>query len=194
MPYITVEGGILSDEQKERLRHEKILETERLLLREMGQGDFADLCEILQDKETMYAYEHAFSDEEAREWLNRQLDRYKNDGFGLWAVILKSSGEFVGQCGITWQDIDGETVPEIGYLFKRKYWHKGYATEAAQGCKKYAFGTLGFDRVYSIIRDNNYASQRVAERNGMRVVKTFVKHYYGMDMPHLVYCVERKLL
>ena len=160
----------------------------------MGQGDFADLCEILQDKETMYAYEHAFSDEEAREWLLRQLDRYKNDGFGLWAVILKSSGEFVGQCGITWQDIDGETVPEIGYLFKRKYWHKGYATEAAQGCKKYAFGTLGFDRVYSIIRDNNYASQRVAERNGMRVVKTFVKHYYGMDMPHLVYCVERKLL
>lgn len=169
----------------------KILETERLLLREMGQGDFADLCEILQDKETMYAYEHAFSDEEAREWLLRQLDRYKNDGFGLWAVILKSSGEFVGQCGITWQDIDGETVPEIGYLFKKKHWHNGYATEAAKACKNYAFNTLGFDKVYSIIRDNNYASQNVAKRNGMRVVKTFVKHYYGMDMPHLVYEAER---
>ena len=169
----------------------KILETERLLLREMGQGDFADLCEILQDKETMYAYEHAFSDEEAREWLLRQLDRYKNDGFGLWAVILKSSGEFVGQCGITWQDIDGETVPEIGYLFKKKHWHNGYAKEAAKACKNYAFNTLGFDKVYSIIRDNNYASQNVAKRNGMRVVKTFVKHYYGMDMPHLVYEAER---
>lgn len=172
----------------------KILETDRLLLREMGQGDFADLCGILQDKETMYAYEHAFSDEEAREWLLRQLDRYKNDGFGLWAVILKSSGELVGQCGITWQDIDGETVPEIGYLFKRTHWHNGYATEAAIGCKNYAFDALGFDRVYSIIRDNNYASQRVAERNGMRVVKTFVKHYYGIDMPHLVYCAKRSKL
>ncbi len=169
----------------------KILETDRLFLREMEQSDFADLCEILQDEETMYAYEHAFSNEEAREWLDRQLNRYKNDGFGLWAVIDKSSGEFLGQCGITRQDIGGEIVPEIGYLFKRKYWHKGYAAEAAQGCKKYAFDTLGFDRVYSIIRDNNYSSQKVAERNGMAVVKTFVKHYYNMDMPHLVYCVER---
>lgn len=170
----------------------KILETNRLLLREMTQADFADLCEILQDEETMYAYEHAFSDEEAQKWLDRQLERYKNDGFGLWAVIDRENGEFLGQCGITWQNIDGETVPEIGYLFKRKYWHKGYATEAAQGCKKYAFDTLGFDRVYSIIRDNNYASQNVAKRNGMTIVKTFTKHYYGMDMPHLVYCVEKE--
>lgn len=169
----------------------KTLETDRLILREMTQSDFADLCEILQDEKTMYAYEHAFSDEEAQEWLDKQLNRYKNDGFGLWAVILKTSGEFAGQCGITWQDIDGETVPEIGYLFKREHWHNGYATEAAQGCKKYAFDTLGFDRVYSIIRDNNYASQNVAKRNDMTVVKTFVKHYYGMDMPHLVYCVKK---
>lgn len=169
----------------------KILETERLLLREMTQDDYGDLCEILQDKDTMYAYKHAFSDEEAKEWMEKQINRYRNDGFGLWAVILKSSGEFVGQCGITWQDIGGEIVPEIGYLFKRKYWHNGYATEAAIGCKKYAFDTLGFDRVYSIIRDNNYSSQRVAKRNGMAVVKTFTKHYYGMNMPHLVYKTER---
>lgn len=169
----------------------EILQTKRLLLREMEQSDFADLCEILQDEETMYAYEHAFSDEEAHEWLDRQMSRYKNDGFGLWAVIEKTGGEFLGQCGITWQDIGGEIVPEIGYLFKRKYWHNGYAAEAAQGCKKYAFDTLGFDKVYSIIRDNNYASQNVAKRNGMAVVKTFVKHYYGIDMPHLVYCIEK---
>lgn len=169
----------------------KILETDRLVLREMTQGDYGDLCEILQDEQTMYAYEHAFSDTEAQEWLMKQLNRYKNDGFGLWAVTLKTSGEFLGQCGITWQDIGDETVPEVGYLFKRKYWHDGYAAEAAQGCKSYAFDTLGFDKVYSIIRDNNYASQRVAERNGMTAVKTIVKHYYGMDMPHLVYCVKK---
>ena len=169
----------------------KILETDRLFLREMEQSDFADLCEILQDKETMYAYEHAFSDEEAQEWLLKQLNRYKNDGFGLWAVIYKESGDFLGQCGITWQDIGDETVPEIGYLFKCKHWHNGYATEAAIGCKNYAFDTLGFDRGYSIIRDNNYASQNVAKRNGMMVVKTFTKRYYNMDMLHLVYCIEK---
>lgn len=169
----------------------KILETDRIILREMSQDDYSDLCEILQDKETMYAYEHAFSDEEAQEWLDKMLSRYKNDGFGLWAVIDRENGEYLGQCGITWQDIGGETVPEIGYLFKRKYWHMGYATEAAIACKNYAFDTLGFDKIYSIIRDNNFASQNVAKRNGMAVVKTFVKHYYGIDMPHLVYCVER---
>lgn len=169
----------------------KILETQRLYLRELTDDDYKDLCEILQDEKTMYAYEHAFSDEEAEEWLARQLNRYKNDGFGLWAVIDKKSGEFLGQCGITWQSIGKEKVPEIGYLFKRKHWRCGYAAEAVRGCREYAFNTLGFDKVYSIIRDNNYSSQRVAERNGMRVAQSFVKHYYGMDMPHLVYCVEK---
>lgn len=168
-----------------------ILETERLSLREMTDEDFKDLCEILQDAETMHAYEHAFSDEESWDWLHRQQARYKKDGFGLWAVISKETGEFVGQCGLTMQDAEGEQVPEIGYLFKRKHWHKGYATEAAAGCKAYAFGVLGLDRIYSIIRDNNTASQNVALRNGMTPQKTVVKHYYNMDMPHIIYSVDK---
>ena len=67
----------------------KILETERTYLREMTQDDYTDLCEILQDAETMYAYEHAFTDTEVQNWLNRQLERYKQFGFSLWAVIDK---------------------------------------------------------------------------------------------------------
>lgn len=169
----------------------KILETPRLYLREMTRDDYPDLCEILQDEKTMYAYEHAFSDTEAHAWLDRQISRYENDGFGLWAVIDKENGIFLGQCGITWQSIGDEIVPEIGYLFKRRYWHKGYAFESAAACREYAFNTLGFDKIYSIIRDNNYASQNVAKRNGMKIVKTFVKHYYGIDMPHLVFCAEK---
>lgn len=168
-----------------------ILETQRLILREMTQADLADLCEILQDKETMYAYEHAFSDTEAREWLERQLARYAEYGFGLWGVTDKQTGEFLGQCGLTMQDCGSEQILEIGYLFKRKHWHKGYAIEAAIGCKKYAFETLNADRVFSIIRDNNLASQRVAQKNGMTVVKTIVKHYYNMEMPHDVYEIDR---
>ena len=168
-----------------------ILQTERLYLRRLTPNDRAALCETLQDKEAMYAYEHAFSDGEADDWLARQLGRYEEDGVGLWAVIRKSDGAFLGQCGITMQPLGEVRVPEVGYLLARKYWHMGYATEAARACKEYAFRTLGLPAVYSIIRENNLPSRRVAERNGMRVVGEQVKHYYGMEMPHLVYRAEK---
>ena len=168
-----------------------ILETPRLLLREMTTSDLPAICRVLQDEKTMYAYEHAFSDEEAQAWLNNQLRRYREDGFGLWAVVLKESGEIIGQCGITLQDVNGEWVPEVGYLFERAYWHQGFATEAAIARKEYAFSVLGVDTVYSIIRDNNFASQRVAQRNGMNVCGKTVKFYYGMEMPHLIFRAVR---
>ena len=79
----------------------EILRTGRLLLRELEDGDFPALCRILQDGEVMYAYEHAFSDGEAWDWLRRQQERYRRDGFGLWAVVERSTGELVGQCGLT---------------------------------------------------------------------------------------------
>ena len=168
-----------------------ILETNRLYLRKMDQSDYTALCKILQDKDVMYAYEHPFSDSEAQDWLNKQLARYENDGFGLWAVVLKETDEMIGQCGLTMQDVEGRQVVEVGYLFQKAFWHKGYCTEAAIACKEYAFERLNIDEVYSIIRDNNLPSQRVAKRNGMAVSGSFVKHYYGIDMPHLVFSVKR---
>ena len=168
-----------------------ILETERLYLREMNQSDFASLCRILKDDETMYAYEGAFSDDEVREWLDRQIARYQKWGFGLWAVILKDTNEMIGQCGLTMQNWKDEEVLEIGYLFERAHWHKGYASEAAKACKKYAFETLNASEVCSIIRDTNIASQNVAIRNGMTVKDKWTKHYRGMDMPHHRYVVYR---
>lgn len=160
-------------------------------MRRLTPDDRSDLCEMLQDAETMYAYEHAFSDAEVDRWLENQLRRYREDGFGLWAVIRKADGAFVGQIGLTMQDVHGERVPEVGYLLKREYWHMGYATEAAIGCRDYAFDVLGLETVYSIIRENNASSRAVAQRGGMAVVGRMVKHYYDMDMPHLVYCVKR---
>lgn len=168
-----------------------ILETERLYLRKMTKDDFASLCRILQDREVMYAYEHAFSDEEVHAWLDNQLRRYREDGFGLWAVILKENGDFIGQCGLTIQNIGERRVMEVGYHLRRDCWHHGYATEAAIACKRYAFDKLDAEEVYSIIRDNNLPSQRVAERNGMKVTGKFIKHYYGINMPHLVYSIKK---
>lgn len=168
-----------------------ILETERLILRELVQEDFDEVCKLLQDPVVMYAYEGAYNNQEVQEWLERQFRRYANDGFGLWGVVEKESGELIGQCGVTWQDCDGKRVPEVGYLLRKEFWHKGYATEAAIACKEYAFEKLGFDEVYSIIRDTNVASQNVASRNGMKKVAAFVKHFRGVDMLHFVYCVQR---
>lgn len=169
-----------------------IIETERLILRKMDNGDYSALCKILQDEDVMYAYEHAFSDDEVDEWLKKQFVRYETDGIGLWAVVLKENGEVIGQCGLTKQLWWGENIVEVGYLFRKDFWHKGYATEAAVACKDYAFNRLGEKRVYSIIRDLNLPSRRVALRNGMKVCGVQVKHYYGIDMPHLIYCVSNE--
>lgn len=138
----------------------------------------------------MYAYEHAFDDREVQEWLNKQIQRYQDYGVGLWAVILKETDEMIGQCGLTMQEYNDRQVLEVGYLFQKAYWHNGYASEAAIACKDYAFDKLGAPEVYSIIRDTNIASQKVALRNGMTRVDQFTKHYYGVDMPHIVYSVK----
>lgn len=168
------------------------LTTERLILREMTQEDYGALCRILQDPVVMVAYEHAFDDGEVQAWLNNQLRRYDMYGFGLWAVVLKSTGQMIGQCGLSMQDCgDGTQAIEVGYLFERAHWHKGYATEAAVACKQYAFDVLQAEEVVSIIRDTNLPSQRVAQRNGMTVRGQFVKRYHGVDMPHLVFSVRR---
>ena len=172
----------------------KILETKRLILREMTDEDYPALCKMLRDAEVMYAYAHAFSEQEAWAWLRNQQRRYREDGFVLWAAVQRTSGEMIGQCGITWQSWNERMVPEIGYLFCKAFWHQGYAIEAAEACKKYAFVKLKFKEVFSIIRENNVPSIRVAQRNGMQCLGSMLKHYYGLDMPHLVFSVKNPSL
>ena len=169
-----------------------ILETERLLLRELRQEDFEDACLLLQDPEVMYAYEGPFSRREVQEWLDKQFHRYREDGFGLWAVVEKNSGTLIGQCGLTLQSYRDGLVPEVGYLLRRAYWHQGYATEAARACKEYAFSVLGFSAVYSLIRDTNLPSERVAQRNGMHHTGWVVKYYKGLYMDHKVFRAENE--
>lgn len=168
-----------------------VLESERLYIRELCPNDMEDLCDILQDKEVMAAYEHTFSLEEVQTWLQNQLHRYKEHGFGLWAVIRKEDEKMIRQCGLTLQTVNDVTRLEIGYLFKKANWHQGYAIEAARACKQYAFDILHASHVCSIIRDTNIASQKVALRIGMKLVKRVVKHYYDMDMPHDIYEVRK---
>lgn len=164
-----------------------ILQTERLLLRKIKQTVFQDLAEILQNPKVMYAYEYDFSDNDVQIWLDRQIKRYEKYGFGLWAIILKKTDEMIGQAGLTIQSYRNTEVLEVGYLLKEKFWHCGYATEAALGCKKYAFEVLGSHSVYSIIKADNIASIRVAERIGMSKEDEFITQYYNGDMLHYLY-------
>ena len=171
-----------------------ILKTERLYLREMDRTDFPLLCRHLQDEDVMYAFEHAFTDSEIWEGIEKQLRNYSEYGFGVWAVILKENEELIGQCGLSMQPCRGSEVLEIGYIFQKEYWHNGYASEAASACLEYAFEKLQADEVFSIIRDTNISSQNVAVRNGMSVRGTYVKHYFGIDMPHYIFSARKNIL
>jgi Acetyltransferases, including N-acetylases of ribosomal proteins len=152
-----------------------ILETPRLYLRELTLDDKDGLSLVLSNKESMKYYPHPFSEEEVTMWIERNINRYKNQGFGLWAVIRKEDHLLLGDCGITLQNIDNEMLPEIGFHIIPEYCGMGYASEAAEACKRYAFNELKLTRIYSYSEIENRASQKVSEKIGMRKVKTFLQ-------------------
>ena len=98
------------------------IETNRLILRDYTMADYAALYEILSDPETMQHYPSPFDEKRTRDWIQWNLDNYRKYGFGLWAVTLKETDEFIGDCGITLQNIDGEMLPEIGYHIHKAHW------------------------------------------------------------------------
>lgn len=193
--------------------------TPRCLLRPMHAGDFTAICRYLQDAEVMYAWGHTLSDPEVNAWIQRQQERYASPGYGALAIVLRSTGELVGQCGLTMQLCQGVRsklavqpadssespplahilvktepedlhVPEVGYMLARQYWGYGYAREAALACLRFGFTSLALPEIFACIKVGNTRSLAVAERLGMRVCGYFDKHYRGEVMPHLLYVVN----
>jgi len=144
-----------------------ILETNRLLLRELEPNDLDFLASMMADPDVSHHYDRRFSREAADEWLHRQLERYAADGHGLWLAVDKETGTSVGQVGLILQTVEGRKRPEIGWLLDRKQWGKGYATEAGAAVRDVAFSRWQYPEVISLIRPANTPSQRVAERLGM---------------------------
>src|SRR5215469_13065664 len=165
-----------------------VLETERLILRHLRPNDVDAIFAVIGDPETMKFYPQKFTREDAMAWITRSMERYRHDGYGLFAVVLKSNGEVIGNCGLMRQDVDGESMLEVGYHFRRDHWGHGYATEAALGCMDYAFRHLQAEKVVSLILPENVPSRRVAERNGMKVERQAMFH----GLPHLVYAMKRE--
>ena len=146
----------------------RVIETERLFLREMDMDDYDALYRVLADPRIMRHYPYTFDEERVRGWIERNMNRYRCNGFGLWAVCLKETGEMIGDCGLTLQNINGETLPEIGYHIRGDLQRRGYAKEAAGAVRDWAFRNTDYPALYSYCKYTNEASYRTAESIGMR--------------------------
>ena len=145
-----------------------ILETERLFLREMNRSDYDALYRVLADPVIMRHYPYAFDEKRVRDWIERNMKRYRENGFGLWAVCLKGTGEMIGDCGLTLQNINGAMLPEIGYHIRGDCQRRGYAGEAAKAVRAWAFRNTDYPALYSYCKYTNVPSFKTAEAIGMR--------------------------
>jgi ribosomal-protein-alanine N-acetyltransferase len=145
-----------------------ILETERLLLRRFTLDDADALDRILGNPVTMKYYPAPYDRGGIEAWIRRNLVRYVDSGFGLWALLLKDSSELIGDCGCYVREIEERFEFEMGWHVRRGLWGRGYATEATRRCIEYTFSTLGAERIIALVRPENLSSCRVAEKSGMR--------------------------
>ena len=164
-----------------------VLETSRLALREMDTADLDFVAEMLAHPEVMRFYPKCYSREEAEAWVQRQQHRYANDGIGIWLAFEKTTGKPVGQIGLVPQRVDGTEEPGLTYLIHRPFWRQGFATEAAVGCRDYAFDVLNAPRVICTIRPENTPSLGVAMKIGLRREK--LVEYKGYE--HVLFTASR---
>ena len=150
-----------------------IIETERLFLREMKKSDFDALYEVLADSDIMQHYPYTFDESRVRNWIQRNIERYRIFGFGLWAVCLKETGEMIGDCGLTMQLIDAEIKPEIGYHIRADKQRNGYAKEAAIAVRDWTFNNTPFQIVYSYMKYTNEPSVKTAISYGCKQVDEY---------------------
>ncbi|WP_279127605.1 glutamine-hydrolyzing GMP synthase [Helicobacter winghamensis] len=186
-----------------------ILETPRTYLRPYHLDDLEALQKILDEK-TMYAWGHAFSKQECKDWIEQQLQRYQKYGFGLWAVVDKASGEIIGNAGLNYESITlvGEVqdevdssaeskeceILELGYVINHRFWGQGLGLEVASVCAKYAFSKLGVNELYCLIKEDNMPSLKLAKKLGMRIVGKNIKHYKEQELAHFVLKTDELVL
>ena len=155
------------------------LNTTRLMLREMNPGDYDALYAVLTDADIMRYYPYTFDEARVRSWIERNMGRYRILGFGLWAACLRETGEVIGDCGLSMQNINGVIRPEIGYHIRRDMQRKGYAKEAACAVRDWAFGNTPFQILHSYMMFDNEPSARTAMSYGGHQVEEFEDAQYG---------------
>lgn len=150
--------------------------TARLTLRELTDADLDELAALLGDEQVMTHYPRPKTRAEAQRWIDWNKSLYAEHGFGLWAMSVTATGEFVGDCGLTIQYVDGADEVEIGYHVRTAYQGQGYATEAARACRDLARDRFGVRRLIAIIAPGNLPSQGVARNLGLTLEKRTIAH------------------
>jgi len=165
----------------------KVLETKRLVLRQINSGDFEELYRMNSDPVIMKYVGDGST--RTRDQMIKELEMLishytRKPGLGIWATVLKESDIFVGASGLVYYDNTPEI--ELGYRMLKEYWNKGYATEASLGLLDYGFKTLRLNKVVSSAHVDNLASRRVMEKIGMtymdeRIHYSCLQAYYEID-------------
>jgi len=163
-----------------------ILETNRLILRELNSNDAKSFYDLNSNPNVIkYTGNVAFkNEEEATEFLVNYPD-YKLNGYGRWAVILKSTNTFIGWCGLKFDSIENET--DIGFRFFEEEWGNGYATESAIACLQYGFEKLKLKRIIGRAMKANIGSIKVLEKIGLEYESD--THLDGKDA--VIYKIEK---
>lgn len=156
-------------------------------------GDSRLPCEalavLLGDGEALAHWGEPLDREGVRGWIERNQARYAADGFGRCAIVLRETGELVGDCGLHRTTVEGEPEVELGWIVRRSSWGLGIAPEAGSAWRDHAFGVLHLPRIVSMIAEDNAASRRVAEKLGMSVERPAV--WGGEQM--LMYALSREV-
>jgi RimJ/RimL family protein N-acetyltransferase len=164
-------------------------ETTRLWMRHMTNDDIAGLLTVFGDAETMRFYPAPFDRQQMQKWVDWNQHNYANSGYGLWTLLLRNTGEIIGDCGLVNQEVDGVLEVEIGYHVRRDLWGEGLATEAALACRNYGLNVLSRRHLISLIHPRNIASRRVAEKIGM----TLQRELLWKNKPTCIYAIERTI-
>lgn len=164
----------------------KIIETGRILLRELDDLDLHALAEIYADPEVMrfvgkgIVLDSSQTERSIANW-KKYYERFK---FGNWATIEKQTSKFIGLCGLSWLPDNSDI--EVSYLFSKPAWGKGYATETAKAILDYGFNNLGLKRIVALVYPENSSSIHVIDKLGMKYEGE--KEFFGKKL--LFYSLE----
>ena len=160
-----------------------LIETNRLILRELQLTDLQELAPILADPKVMrFSTTGVNSVEQVQEKIQGFITCYREFGFGKWAVVLKENNQLLGYCGIAIDRIDDKNEKHLGYRIDSRYWGQGLATEAASATVRYGFEQFNLPYILGIVERANLASVRVLEKVGMRYERVTIFHEVEMDV------------